>query len=57
MEAKVSKTEFDKRRKAYKPVPSPIKHGAVGKFAALATSADTGGVLTWPGREQSPKKM
>jgi dihydroxy-acid dehydratase len=57
MEAKVSKTEFDKRRKAYKPVESPIKHGAVGKFAALATSADTGGVLTWPGREQSPKKM
>jgi dihydroxy-acid dehydratase len=57
LNAKVSEAEFARRRKTHKPVASPIAHGALGKYAALATSADTGGVLDWPGRTQSPKNM
>ena len=57
LNAKVSKAEFARRAKTYKPRPCPIAHGSLGKYAALATSADTGGVLTWPGKVDSPKKM
>jgi dihydroxy-acid dehydratase len=57
LNAKVTKAEFAKRRKAAKPRPAPVAHGALGKFAALATSADTGGVLTWDGKTPSPKTM
>ncbi len=55
--ANVSAAEFKKRAKAYKPAPCPILHGALGRYQALATSADTGAVLTWPDKTQSPKKM
>ena len=48
--AKVSKAEFARRRKAYKPRPAPIRHGSLGRYAAHATSADTGAVLEWPGK-------
>jgi dihydroxy-acid dehydratase len=48
MNAKVSKAEFARRRKTYKPRPAPIRHGALGRYAAHATSADTGAVLQWP---------
>ncbi|HNX27673.1 MAG TPA: dihydroxy-acid dehydratase, partial [Phycisphaerae bacterium] len=57
LNAKVSAAEFAKRRKVYKPIPCPISHGSLGKYAALATSADTGGVLEWPGKTPSPKSM
>jgi dihydroxy-acid dehydratase len=57
MNAKVSQAEFARRRKTYKPVPNPITHGSLGKYAALATSADTGGVLDWEGKTPSPKSM
>ena len=55
LNAKVSKAEFARRKKAYKPQPAPIAYGALGKYAALATSADTGGVMTWPGKTNCPK--
>ena len=48
--ARVSKAEFARRRKRYKPRPAPIRHGALGRYAAHATSADTGAVLDWPGK-------
>jgi len=50
MNAKVTDAEFRRRRKAYKPRPAPIRHGALGRYAAHATSADTGAVLDWPGK-------
>jgi len=48
--ARVSQAEFDRRRKRYKPRPPQITHGALGRYAAHATSADTGAVLDWPGK-------
>ncbi|MCP4375083.1 MAG: dihydroxy-acid dehydratase, partial [bacterium] len=48
MNAKVSKSEFARRRKSWKPRQAPIRHGALGRYAAHATSADTGAVLNWP---------
>ena len=50
IQAKVSKAEFDRRRKKYTPVPPQITHGALGRYAAQASSADTGAVLQWPGK-------
>ena len=50
LNAKVTKAEFARRRKRYKPRPSQITHGALGRYAAHATSADTGAVLDWPGK-------
>jgi len=50
--ARVSKAEFARRRKRYKPRTAPIRHGALGRYAAHATSADTGAVLTWPGKPE-----
>jgi len=46
----VSQAEFARRRKRYKPRPPQITHGALGRYAAHATSADTGAVLDWPGK-------
>jgi dihydroxy-acid dehydratase len=57
LNAKLSQAELARRRKAYKPHPNPITHGALGKYATLATSADTGAVLAWPDKTQSPKQM
>jgi len=51
--AKVSAAEFARRRKRYKPRPAPIRHGALGRYAAHATSADTGAVLDWPGKPKA----
>jgi dihydroxy-acid dehydratase len=48
--AKVSKAEFARRRKNWKARPAPIRHGALGRYAAHATSADTGAVLEWIGK-------
>jgi len=48
LNAKVSAAEFARRRKRYKPRPPQITHGALGRYAAQATSADTGAVLDWP---------
>ena len=42
---KVSKSEIAKRRKNWKPVQKPIRSSWLRKYAKLATSADTGGVL------------
>jgi len=53
IDAKVSKAEFARRRKAYKPRPAPIRHGALGRYAQHATSADTGAVLEWPGKPKA----
>ena len=50
LDAKVSQAEFARRRKAYTPKEAPIAHGALGRYAAHATSADTGAVLDWPGK-------
>ncbi|MFW6132513.1 MAG: dihydroxy-acid dehydratase [Planctomycetota bacterium] len=50
LNAKVSVAEFDRRRKKYTPRPPQITHGALGRYAAHATSADTGAVLDWPGK-------
>jgi dihydroxy-acid dehydratase len=50
LDARVTAAEFATRRKTYKPRPPQITGGAVGRYAAHATSADTGGVLSWPGK-------
>jgi dihydroxy-acid dehydratase len=54
IDAKVSKAEFERRRKARQPRPCPITHGAAGRYAQHATSADTGAVLDWPGKTLAP---
>jgi dihydroxy-acid dehydratase len=51
--ARVSAAEFARRRKAYRPRPPQITHGALGRYAAQATSADTGAVLDWPGKPRT----
>ncbi|MCK5114339.1 MAG: dihydroxy-acid dehydratase [Phycisphaerae bacterium] len=53
--AKVSAAEFARRKKTYNPRPAPIAYGCLGRYASQATSADTGGVLTWPGKAPNPK--
>jgi dihydroxy-acid dehydratase len=50
LSAKVSAAEFARRRKRYKPRPPQIRHGMLGRYAAHATSADTGAILIWPGK-------
>jgi dihydroxy-acid dehydratase len=54
LNAKLSAAEFARRRKRYKPRPAPIAHGCLGRYAAHATSADTGAILDWPGKTPSP---
>ena len=53
LNARVSRAEFARRRKRHKPRPPQITHGALGRYAAHATSADTGAVLDWPGKTRS----
>ena len=48
--ARVSKAEFDRRRKKYRPPKPKITTGALGRYAAQVTSADTGAILTWKGK-------
>jgi dihydroxy-acid dehydratase len=50
LDARVTAAEFARRRKTYKPRPPQITHGALGRYASQATSADTGAVLDWPGK-------
>jgi len=47
MSAKLSDAEWAQRKKAWKPMEPRIKEGCLGKYAAMATSADTGAVLKW----------
>ena len=51
--AKVSKAEFARRRKRYRPRRPRITHGALGRYAAHATSADTGAILDWPDKPRT----
>ncbi|MBN1507240.1 MAG: dihydroxy-acid dehydratase [Sedimentisphaerales bacterium] len=44
---RLSARELAKRGKAWKPPEPPIKTGCLAKYAAMATSADTGAVLKW----------
>jgi dihydroxy-acid dehydratase len=50
LNARVSRAEFARRRERYRPRPPQITHGMLGRYAAHATSADTGAVLDWPGK-------
>jgi len=43
----VSKAELARRRKDWKMPPKAKPAGCLGKYAAMATSASTGGVLKW----------
>jgi len=52
LHAKVTAAEFKKRRAKWTPPAPPSNHGALGRYAAHATSADTGAVLDWPGKER-----
>ena len=47
MNVKLSAQELAKRKKAWKPPEPRIKTGCLSKYAAMATSADTGAVLKW----------
>jgi len=47
MNVRLSDEELAKRAKQWKPRPPRYTTGCLGKYAALATSADTGGVLKW----------
>ncbi len=44
---KLSKDELAKRKKTWKPPKPRITEGCLAKYAAMATSADTGAVLKW----------
>ena len=44
---KLSAKELAKRKKAWKPPKPKITEGCLAKYAAMATSADTGAVLKW----------
>ncbi len=44
---KLTDAELEQRRQEWKPREPRIKHGALGKYAAMAQSADTGAVLKW----------
>jgi dihydroxy-acid dehydratase len=53
LNARIAPAEFARRRKAWKPRPCPITHGALGRYAAQVTSADLGAVLDWPGKTRT----
>jgi dihydroxy-acid dehydratase len=44
---KLTAAELKKRQKAWKPRKPKITEGCLAKYAAMATSADTGAVLKW----------
>jgi dihydroxy-acid dehydratase len=44
---KLSAQELAERKKSWKPPEPRIKTGCLAKYAAMATSADTGAVLKW----------
>jgi len=47
LRVQVSDDELARRRKQWKPRPLRYTDGCLGKYAALAASADAGGVLKW----------
>ncbi|NQU76112.1 MAG: dihydroxy-acid dehydratase [Planctomycetes bacterium] len=47
LNAKVSTAEFARRRKTYKPHKPRFATGYLARYAAMATSADTGAILDW----------
>lgn len=47
IDVKVSDAELAERKKQWKPRPPRITKGYLAKYAAMATSADTGAVLKW----------
>jgi len=44
---RLSDAQLAERKKQWKPLPPRITTGCLARYAALATSADTGGVLKW----------
>ena len=47
LSVKLSDEELAERRKAWKAPKPRITYGSLGKYASMATSADTGAVLKW----------
>ncbi|OHB67662.1 MAG: dihydroxy-acid dehydratase [Planctomycetes bacterium RBG_13_62_9] len=47
IDVRLSPEEMTKRKKSWKPPEPRIKEGCLAKYAAMATSADTGAVLKW----------
>jgi len=47
LNVKVADDELARRRAEWKPRPPKIAYGCLSKYAAMATSANTGGVLKW----------
>jgi dihydroxy-acid dehydratase len=47
LEVELAADELDARRAGWTPRPPRVKSGALGKFAALASSADEGAVCKW----------
>ena len=47
LSVRLSEEELARRAKQWKPRPPRYTSGCLGKYAALATSADTGAVLKW----------
>jgi dihydroxy-acid dehydratase len=43
----LSDEELAERKKQWKPRPANITKGYLGKYAKMATSADTGAILKW----------
>ena len=47
LSVRLSESELARRAKQWKPRPPRYKTGCLAKYTALATSADTGGILKW----------
>jgi dihydroxy-acid dehydratase len=47
IDVKLSDDELGERKKAWRPPAAKITEGYLGKYASMATSADTGAVLKW----------
>jgi dihydroxy-acid dehydratase len=47
LKARLTEAELAQRAKSWKPREPRFKTGYLAKYAALATSADTGGILKW----------
>jgi dihydroxy-acid dehydratase len=47
LNVRLSEAELAKRAKNWKPHPPRYTKGCLGKYASMATSADTGAILKW----------
>jgi dihydroxy-acid dehydratase len=47
LNVRLSSEELARREKHFKPRPDRITSGYLSKYAAMATSADTGAILKW----------